>query len=164
MSNSIKIIIAFLATALLFGCQTRLDEQPRSNLKYHDLPDTIKSIYLDAIKPRIVVENGDTTLISYDRDRKLVCLDTDIKKYSWETTFIITFVDKIIFKFDDKTVYMPFNGNTINPPYILYHRQFYFVYTRDAFVGANGVKSAVYGVFDLRQVLNPERVSVIYKD
>lgn len=136
-------ILAFIIFSLASCDQgIRLDKQPRTNLTFGQLPDTIKYYYyrIDSIK-------------SDQNESKIVCLDKGTVDCSYEIKWTASFVDKYVFHIDHKTLTMEFNGNSINEPYILYNKELYFIRTLNVY-DKNEIMKADYGKFDLRSVLN----------
>lgn len=125
----INITIVLMILLGLRYCNREIDIQylPKKEMSYEELPDTVKYYYLKVItEPKITIINKDTS-ISYGDWDTLICLDKDICKCKHETKWIITWLDKEVFYINDKIFIMGYNGNTINPPWILYRKKMYFL-------------------------------------
>lgn len=133
-----------ITTFIITSCDTggRLDKQPRTNLTFDQLPDTVKFYY-----------NRIDSITSDPSESKIFCLDPDNINCDYEIKWTASFVDEYVFHLDKKTLTMEFNGNTINEPYILYNKEFYFIKTQNVY-DKNEIRNAEYGKFDLRDVLN----------
>ena len=149
MSRRILIISLF---GLLTACSydPMLTDQPRSKLTFDDLPDTVQVIYVSATDPRFMdnLNKNRSDIEPYN----IVNLDSNVKKAVYEVKWFITWVDEYRFHFDEKTLKMDFNGNTINEPYVLMENELYFVVTRS--VGnKEDLLKAEFGRFDLKEFL-----------
>ena len=133
-----------LISLLLVSCDKgiRLEKQPKTELTFSQLPDTVKYYYsrIDSIK-------------SDSSESKIFCLDANHGDCDYEIKWIASFVDKYVFHIDNKTLTMEFNGNSINEPYIIYKKELYFIKTLNVY-DIEEIRAAEYGKFDLRDVLN----------
>jgi len=133
-----------LITLSLASCDQgiQLDKQPKTNLTFDQLPDTVKYYYyrIDSIK--------------FDQSAsRIFCLDEGNTNCNYEIKWTASFVDEYAFHINNKTLKMGFNGNSINEPYILYNKELYFIRTLNV-SDKNEIRNAKYGKFDLSDVLN----------
>lgn len=136
-------LLTILAASLASCDQSvRLDRQPSTNLTFDQLPDTVKYYYyrIDSIK-------------SDPSESRIFCLDPDNADCDYEIKWTASFVDEYVFHLDNQTLTMEFNENSINEPYILYNKEFYFIKTRNVYE-KNEIRDAEYGKFNLKNVLN----------
>lgn len=148
-----QIIVIFIIFLIFISCNKKhqLENQPRLNLSFEELPDTIKYYYLKSIEPEKKINEKGDTLTVYGRENQFLCLNPKIKKCEYAIDWFITFVDEHLFYVDKHVLTMEHNGNTINKPYIIYENQFYFKITRNLYT-QKGVKEAQYGKFDLEKI------------
>lgn len=130
------------------GCKVPLAEQPRTNLTYDELPDTLRTLYKLSMKNNFMDSLQDKL---GPKKYPIINLDRDVKKAEFEIDWMGPWIDEFIFEIDDHTLTLDFNGNTINDPYILLDKDIYFVRTMNPSI--KGIEKAEFGKFDLRGVL-----------
>ena len=153
MKQTIYSIIAILTLMISCTKKHQLENQPRLNLSFEELPDTIKYYYLKSIEPKKVIDEKGDTLTIYGGETQFLCLNPKNNKCDYEIDWFISFVDEHLFYVDKYILTMEHNSNSINDPYIIFNNQFYFRITRNLY-NQKEVKEAKYGKFDLEKILS----------
>lgn len=150
----IVLLILGITCIYTFDFRPNLEKQPRSSLKYMNLPDTVKSIYIKSTKVYNSYNPDDRTSELPEKFPELTNLDKDVKSsYSNVPSKICAaWYGEQVFKFNDKEVVLSWNGNEINEPYILYNKQLYFVVSRNC-NDKESFENAEFGKYDLTKII-----------
>ncbi len=139
---TLTFLISIFSTT---SCDLRadLENQPRSNFKFSDLPDTLKTLYIESSETKYP-----------DNFPKLTNLDKNvISRYSYSSSKIVSsWYGEQVFTFNNKEVVLSWNGNEINEPYILYNKELYFVISRNCF-DKESFEKAEFGKYDLAKLI-----------
>ncbi|MCA4898085.1 MAG: hypothetical protein ACK514_07130 [Bacteroidota bacterium] len=140
-------LLALIAT-IFCGCWKPLMDQPRTNLNYNELPDTLKYVYRLSLRTGFMDSlQGKLEVGKYP----VIILDEEIKMAKYEIEKTGPWINAFIFNIDGHKFRLPFNGNTINDPYVVFGNELYFVVTMNPNIST--IEKTEFGKFDLRNEL-----------
>lgn len=159
MKNVFRIFIVVLLGASLYSCQTtKINDQPRAELSFNALPDTIQKLYLSFELKKDTTKDHNRRHIIINLWGKLdtvVCIDKDIHKvyHKNKQSWLPWVMAGTYWVFDDKELYFASTRGLEHSPYVLYERQLYFVTSDNVVPNKAGIMSSNYGKYDLSNVL-----------
>ena len=147
-----KLPVIF-SVLVLFSCSkvTRMDKLSREEISFVNFPDTVREVYWEICGPKTFKNWEGKSIKGYKQIDTLICIEIENCNCNFHKILFGTFIRKFKFQINCKEFEMPFNYNTINPPYIVYKRNFYFLSTMDIMEKAD-LLSARFGKFDLSDV------------
>ena len=145
------VFIFFLFFFSGCGDSIRLDLLPKSKCSFINLPEKVQKAYLTFVGPKKLLSTTGDTLTDYSVWDTLVCLNEKMDQCYYKTKWNGSFIDKFEFQIHNRKYELPFNYNTINPPYFVYDKQFYYLHSRNI-LRSEDIPFAEYGKIDLTTV------------
>ena len=160
MKSVFRFSIFVLLGTSLYSCEnTTINDQPRAELSFNELPDTIQKLYLcfQGEKDTTIInqEGNIISLYPWHHRDTLICLDKDIHTvdHKVKKSWLPWIIDGTYWVFDGKKLYYASTKGWEHTPYILYKRQLYFVASVNVIDIKAEIMSSDYGRYDLSNVL-----------
>lgn len=150
------ILLLLIGVISIYTCDFRadLEKQPKSVLKFVNLPDTVKSIYIKSTEIYDSYNPNDTISELPEEFPELTNLDKNVESsYTYFPSKICrAWYGEQVFNFNNMEIVLSWNGNEINEPYILFNKQLYFVITRNC-NNKESYENAEFGKYDLTKLI-----------
>ena len=146
MKNYLIIFSALLFSSCGYD-GTNIEKYPSFTLKFSELPDEVKNVYLNQCGPydhEILEENG-----------HIINLDSINSEFYYKNTAIVGIRPGAnIFTINGKSFYLKWNGNKEQPPFIFNKGQIYFLLARNIdemnLNDLSELKKCIFKMYDIR--------------